>query len=198
VGDVWRPGALAKIAPQDEVLLIGSSATAVDVALDLVHRGLCRHVLMLSRRGLLPRIDVPPAAYAGFEELGVDAPTMRGLLRLLRSEIAHAAPAGIPWQAVFDAFRQHIEPIWQCSRDEERRRFLRHLRSLWLVHRHRLAPDVSELLSRLQSDGKLTVIAGRLARAEPSAAGYRGIIAERRAHLRGQLDHQLRRSGGAL
>jgi uncharacterized NAD(P)/FAD-binding protein YdhS len=179
VGDVWRPGALAEIAPQHEVLLIGSGATAVDVALDLVHRRVARRILMVSRRGLLPRGDIPPESYAGFQQLDVQAPTMRRLLRQLRAGIAQAASGGMPWQPPFDAFRQHVEPIWQRSSDEERGRFLRHLRSLWLVHRHRLAPDVSELLSRLQSDGVLTVIAGRLTRAEPSMAGYRGIIAER-------------------
>jgi uncharacterized NAD(P)/FAD-binding protein YdhS len=178
VGDVWRAGLLAKIAPQDSVLLIGSGATAVDVALDLVHRGVGRRILMVSRKGLLPRGDVPSVAFSGFQQLDVEAPTMRGLLRLLRSEIARAAAAGIPWQAVFDAFRQHIVPIWQGSSDAERGRFLRHLRSLWFVHRHRLAPDVSDLLSHLQSEGVLTVMAGRLVQAEPVAAGYRGVIAE--------------------
>jgi uncharacterized NAD(P)/FAD-binding protein YdhS len=104
---------------------------------------------------------------------------MRRLTRLLRSEIERAAAAGIPWQSVLDAFRAHYGTIWERGNAQERGRFLRHLRSLWLVHRHRLAPDVSDLLSRLQSDGILSVIAGRLARTEPTAAGYRGVIAER-------------------
>jgi uncharacterized NAD(P)/FAD-binding protein YdhS len=182
--DVWRSEALARIAPPDDVLLIGSGATAVDVALDLVHRGGARRIFMVSRNGLLPRSDAPPMAFSGFQQLDVAAPTMRGLLRSLRREIVRAAAAGIPWQSVFDAFRQHIVPIWRHSSDAERSRFLRHLRSLWFVHRHRLAPDVADLLSRLQSEGVLSVIAGRLLRAEPTAAGYRVTIAERRGRTR--------------
>ncbi|HEY6992573.1 MAG TPA: FAD/NAD(P)-binding protein [Xanthobacteraceae bacterium] len=179
VGDPWRPGALARIAPQDDVLLIGSGATAVDVALDLVHRGVGRRIVMLSRKGLLPRSDAAPVAYSGLEHLDLVAPSMRGLTRLLRSEIERAAAKGIPWQSVLDAFRVHLVPVWARSDEAEQRRFLRHLRSVWLVHRHRLAPDVADLLSRLQSDAVLSVIAGRLVEAHPVAAGYRAVIAER-------------------
>jgi uncharacterized NAD(P)/FAD-binding protein YdhS len=179
VADVWRPGALERIASQDEVLIIGSGATAVDVALDLAHRAVGRRITMVSRKGLVPRRDAPPTDYSGFQPLALEAPTMRRLTRLLRSEIERAAAAGIPWQSVLDAFRAHYGTIWERGNAQERGRFLRHLRSLWLVHRHRLAPDVSDLLSRLQSDGILSVIAGRLARTEPTAAGYRGVIAER-------------------
>jgi uncharacterized NAD(P)/FAD-binding protein YdhS len=179
VGDPWQPGALARIAPRDDVLLIGSGATAVDVALDLVHRYVGRRIIMVSRKGLLPRRDAPPAAYSGLERLDLSAPSMRALTALLRSEIKRAASEGVSWQSVLDAFRVHLVPIWARSSDAERRRFLRHLRSVWLVHRHRLAPDVADLLSRLQSDAVLSVIAGRLLQAEPIAAGYRAVVAKR-------------------
>ena len=179
VGDPWQPGALAQIAPQDDVLLIGSGATAVDVTLDLVHRGVGRRIVMLSRKGLLPRSDAPPAAYSGPEQLDLSAPRMRSLTRLLRREIKRAAAEGVPWQSVLDAFRVHLVLIWARSNEAERRRFLRHLRSVWLVHRHRLAPDVADLLVRLQSEAVLSVIAGRVAEAQPIGSGYRAIVAER-------------------
>jgi uncharacterized NAD(P)/FAD-binding protein YdhS len=184
VGDPWQPGALARIAPQDGVLLIGSGATAVDVTLDLVHRGVGRHIVMVSRKGLLPRSDAPPATYSGLEHLDLAAPSMRALTRLLRGEIKRAAAQGISWQSVLDAFRVHLVPIWERSNEMERRRFLRHLRSVWLVHRHRLAPDVADLLSRLQSDAVLSVIAGRLVKAQPTAAGYSAVVAERTGSTR--------------
>jgi uncharacterized NAD(P)/FAD-binding protein YdhS len=200
VADVWRPDALDRIAPQDHVLLIGSGATAVDVALDLAHRAVGRHITMVSRKGLVPRRDAPPTDYSGFQPLDLEAPTMRRLLRLLRSEIERAAAAGIPWQSVLDAFRAHYGTLWERSNAQERGRFLRHLRSLWLVHRHRLAPDVSDLLARLQSDGILSVIAGRLVQAEPTAAGSRLDCGTRgrNARVHGGLDHQLRRPRGML
>jgi uncharacterized NAD(P)/FAD-binding protein YdhS len=179
IGNIWKPGALAKVAPQDRVLVVGSGATAVDAALDLIHRKAGRHILMVSRRGLLPCVDISPMPYSAFTDLNLTAPKMRGLMQSLRHEVRRAASSGVPWQAVFDGFRQHVDAIWERSPDEERRRFLRHLRSIWLVHRHRLAPDVSALLSRLQSDGTLSIVAGRIQGAEAITTGYRGIIVER-------------------
>jgi uncharacterized NAD(P)/FAD-binding protein YdhS len=184
LGDVWRQGALTRIGPEDDVLIIGSGSTAVDVTLDLVHRGIGRRILMVSRKGLLPRLDAPVAPYAGFQELDLAALNMRGALRMLRREIASATAAGTPWQSVFDAFRQHAAPIWRRSSDAEQRRFLRHLQSLWLVHRHRLAPDVWNLLTRLTSQGILSIVAGRVIGAEPVTNGYRVSIAERSGRAR--------------
>jgi uncharacterized NAD(P)/FAD-binding protein YdhS len=179
IGNIWKAGALSKVAAQDRVLVVGSGATAVDATLDLVHRKVGHHILMVSRKGLLPRVDIPPVPYSAFEDLNLTTPEVRGLMRILRHEIRRAASSGVPWQAVFDAFRQHVGVIWERTTDEERQRFLRHLRSIWLVHRHRLAPDVSALLSRLQSNGTLSIVAGRIQRAEAIATGYRGTIVER-------------------
>ena len=176
IGDVWKPGELSRIAADERVLIIGSGATAVDVVLDLHHRRHAGHMLMVSRRGLLPCVDVPPAAYTGFKAMNLDAPSMRDLVRQLRSEIEVATASGVAWQTVLDAFREHIAPVWRRSSDTERGRFLRHLRSVWLVHRHRLAPDVAALLSRLQSDGTLSVVAGRLQNVEIATNGYVGVI----------------------
>ena len=44
----------------------------------------------------------------------------------------------------------------------DRRRFLRHVRPFWEVHRHRLAPAVSQLVDDLQRSGRLTLHAGRI------------------------------------
>jgi uncharacterized NAD(P)/FAD-binding protein YdhS len=43
-----------------------------------------------------------------------------------------------------------------------RRRFLRHARAVWDVHRHRMAPSVAETLDQMRRAGVLHVHAGRL------------------------------------
>ena len=52
----------------------------------------------------------------------------------------------------------------------QRASFLRHIRNLWDIHRHRMAPEVYEQLHRLLSDGTLTIHAGRLLKAETVGA----------------------------
>ena len=52
-----------------------------------------------------------------------------------------------------------------CIRDRpevERRRFVRHLRSYWDVHRHRLPPQMASRLDALRRSGHLEVNAGRI------------------------------------
>jgi len=45
---------------------------------------------------------------------------------------------------------------------QEQRRFLRHARPWWDVHRHRIAPQVADLLVNLVAEGRLEVLAGRV------------------------------------
>jgi len=44
----------------------------------------------------------------------------------------------------------------------ERRRFLRHLRAWWDVHRHRIAPAVAEKIAAMQVAGRLEILSGKL------------------------------------
>src|SRR6185369_615782 len=44
----------------------------------------------------------------------------------------------------------------------DQRRFLRHLKTYWETHRHRMAPEIRERMERYRAEGRLHVIAGRL------------------------------------
>jgi uncharacterized NAD(P)/FAD-binding protein YdhS len=48
-----------------------------------------------------------------------------------------------------------------------------------MVHRHRLAPDVAELLEQLQRDKRLDLIAGRIASAVATSSGHDVTIRKR-------------------
>jgi uncharacterized NAD(P)/FAD-binding protein YdhS len=171
IDNVWATGALDAIAPHDRVLVIGTGATAVDVVIDLVHRGIAEEITMVSRRGLLPRIDVvTPADPDPVQHWPVR--TVRGLLRSLREDVRRKQAAGLPWQTSIDTFRLQTAAFWKEFSPAERARFSRHLRAYWLSHRHRLAPDVAALLEQWQRDGQLRVIAGNLVAAAATPAGH--------------------------
>jgi len=175
VRDVWAPGALARLEDARNVLVLGTGATAIDTVLDLHHRGMKQKITMVSRRGLLPLADV--VAVRDEHPLDVGKYTsVLDLLRALRADAAAKAARGIPWQSVIDDFRLKLSGVWQRLPEAERARFLRHLKTMWTIHRHRLAPDVAQLLTQLQRHGHLKIIAGRLTQVEERSSGYEAAL----------------------
>ncbi|MGA9580967.1 MAG: FAD-dependent oxidoreductase, partial [Allosphingosinicella sp.] len=71
-----------------------------------------------------------------------------------------------PWRASVDGLRPHSIALWQGLSEAERRRFLRHLRPWWDVHRHRIAPRVAARIEAMRASGRLEVAAARIARVE--------------------------------
>ncbi|WP_207477060.1 FAD/NAD(P)-binding protein [Arenibaculum pallidiluteum] len=175
--DPWAPGALDGLGSEAPVLLIGTGLSMVDALISLLDHGHRGPVHALSRRGLLPRPHTP----------GLIAPRtldprrlgggVAGLLRLLREEARAAEAAGGDWRSAVDALRPHLPAIWQGLPDAERRRFLRHLRPWWDVHRHRMAPGVAARVSDALARGQLRIHTGRIERYQPQehgvAVGYR-------------------------
>jgi len=159
--DPW--GIDPEAAPAGDILLIGSGLTMVDVALELARPD--RRFLVISRHGLLPQAH----------DLTTVAPLPAGPLDTPRAALtqlrAHADKVG--WRSAVDAIRPLTPAIWRGWSLVERRRFLRHARAWWDVHRHRMAPRVAQRISGLAKEGRLEVVAARLERLEPSGQGIR-------------------------
>jgi len=164
--DPWSPGAIRSVGRDEDVLLIGTGLTMLDVALSLVeqgHRGLIHAV---SRRGLLPRahlerpLEVGPGPGAQ-AWLGVE-PTSRSLLRAVRRAVDETAERG-DWRGVIDSIRPVTAALWQRLSEREQRRFVRHLRPWWDVHRHRASGAIMVQIGSMIDEGRLRLSAGRLA-----------------------------------
>jgi len=155
IADPWRGGGEL---PEDarRILLIGSSLTMVDTALS--HAQPDRRFLALSRRGLLPR-----AHKAG--ELALPSQTYSGSPRNVLRQARQMALSS-DWRAVTDDLRRSARRLWQSWTRIERRRFLTHLRPIWDVHRHRLAPSVAKRMHAMIAAGELSVEAARIIRIE--------------------------------
>lgn len=162
IADMWAPGAMDGITPEEPILIVGTGATGIDAMLELSHRGHEGPIHLLSRRGLLPLVDAPPQTYTLKRTIVGEAPRLGAVVTLLRREAEEAGADGHAWQSVVDAFRAHLPRLWNGLSERERGRFLRHLRAYWLIHRHRLAPDIAELIDRLRAEGRLMIVRGRL------------------------------------
>jgi len=165
----WSPNALAHVANTESVLLIGSGLTSVDVTVELRTRGFEGTIHILSRRGLLPqRHNAIPFAPFRIDE----APrTVRGLFRMIRAQVKAAEARGSNWREVIDSLRPVTQEIWCTLPPEERRRFLRHLRTYWDVHRHRIAERIADQLTLQLRTGHIHVHAGRITEYQEVAEG---------------------------
>lgn len=160
IANPWSASALTNLAQDESVLLIGSGLTSVDVTLELRARGFEGTIHMLSRRGLLPQrhaaIPFPPFSLNDLPR------TARGLLRLVRSQVREAEARGSNWREVIDSLRPATQRIWRSLPHVEQRRFLRHLRTYWDVHRHRIAERIADQLALQLRSGKIQIHAGRI------------------------------------
>ncbi len=170
VEDPWSADALEGLDPDAPVLLVGAGLTMVDIALRLAWTGHRGPITAVSRHGRPPQRHVAGGAWDGFLATAAP-PTPLAAFRLVRAQVDRAREAGVPWQRVFDAARPDVARVWRSWSLPSRSRFLRHLRSLWDSHRHRMAPRVADRLDELLRDGRLTLLAGRVAGVEPAPEG---------------------------
>lgn len=178
IDDPWLPHAFDAIRPNEPVLILGSSLTAVDVLLSLHAEGKGRTAptWLVSRRAMLPNAHLgapnPPADVAPLIASLLATPgtlTARRLLREVRARVDAISPnPGNDWRTVVDALRPHTAALWNAMTTSERRRFIDRVRPFWEVHRHRMAPHIARAIAELRSAGRFELFAGRVlsARAE--------------------------------
>lgn len=157
VADPWSD-AVDRLPETGTVLLLGTGLTMVDAALRLERARPGLRMLAVSRRGLLPRRHLAegpaPEPWAP-----ACATSPAAVLAELRDRARDR-----DWRRVVDGLRPRVQEVWRGWSLEERRRFLRHLRPWWDVHRHRVAPQVASRLDHLTGGGRLSTCAGRIER----------------------------------
>lgn len=169
----WDYPAVSAIAADSAVCVVGSGLSMVDVAMTLQANGHRGPIRVLSRHGLLP---LPHASGHG-PAATVDETLFSGgvpaRMRLLRAQAKVLSGNGEPWQWAMDRLRPHGRRLWQSLDEAGRRRFLRHARPFWDIHRHRIAPEVASRLAELRLSGQLTVQAASVHSIETGPQGLR-------------------------
>jgi uncharacterized NAD(P)/FAD-binding protein YdhS len=182
--DPWTHDALDRINADAPVILLGTGLTMVDVALKLAAQGHVGKMYAVSRRGLMPSTHKSGGSWEPFLAPLIGASPL-AVLRAIREQARKADEKNISWQRVIDAVRPFIARIWHSWSTSQRGQFLRHARARWDVHRHRMAPRVSDRLHSLINSGQLKIMAGRVQHYRPTATGVEALVS-----LRGQEKHE--------
>ncbi|MCI0429699.1 MAG: FAD/NAD(P)-binding protein [Rhodospirillales bacterium] len=167
----WSSQVLAGLETEAPVLLIGTGLTMVDTVislLDQAHRG---PIYAISRRGLLPRRHGETPPQPPLPLAAIDCSSVAAMLHAVRQAVRRAHDDENAWRSVVDALRPYTQQIWQNLPTAEKRRFLRHLRPWWDVHRHRMAPAVADVIDDAVRRRQLKLQAARLQAMAPDRQG---------------------------
>ena len=152
VPDPWSPDLLDRIGEDDRVLLIGTGLTAIDVAVQVSCARPSARLTAVSRHGLLPlrHLPDPPDPTTSFDG------QVRSLRHLL-AEIRRCLADGVDWRCLVESLKPVANEVWAALPFEERDQFNRHVKRLWEVSRHRMAPVMADAIEGLLADGRLTL-----------------------------------------
>lgn len=163
----WTDRIYSDIDGRENVLLVGTGLTAVDVVLGFRMRNFRGSITMISRRGRLPLAHNLIAGPVALSYPGYLHP--RDAFFWLRKKIHEHRD--VPWTSVIDGIRPFTQQFWQSWTTEEKRYFMRRLRPFWEVARHRIPAASSYVLSEFSAAGYLSIGKGELLGAKAVAEG---------------------------
>lgn len=166
VREAWSGEATRNLPIDAPVLLVGTGLTMADMVVTLRENGHQGQIYAVSRHGLLPQCHLSPdqaqSDYPPFLEADITPRSIRALLRRVRQEVQTAVEQEQDWRSVIDALRPITQELWQNLPLIEQKRFLRHVKSYWEVHRHRIAQEIAAVLDQAMECNQLIDYAGRI------------------------------------
>ncbi|MBD2513930.1 FAD/NAD(P)-binding protein [Nostoc sp. FACHB-973] len=182
VKDAWSNNAIADLNPEDAILLVGTGLTMADTVVALRQQGFQGKIHAVSRHGLMPCRHKSTMPYPAFIDVETAPKTARGLLHIVRQELRSALSQGQDWRGVIDAIRPVTQQLWQTLSLPEQKRFLRHVKAYWEVHRHRIAEEIAQVLDTAMESGQLIHYAGRIQSCQQLENGVDVKISQRGTH----------------
>lgn len=149
----------------DGVAIVGTGLTMVDTLLSLRAGGYRGPVTAVSRRGHMPHVHdgISLQGEGRGKALSAAPQSLLTLMRAFRADVRASLAACGSWQPVFNHWRPYFPVLWQGLSLRDRRVFLRRLFSLWNIHRHRMAKEIGDVVSRDRDAGLLRVFQGNAA-----------------------------------
>lgn len=158
----WSVQAREALSKPGDILILGSGLTALDLLATAHKIGRKGNIHVLSRHGRFPQLHRPFSPHNPFLNRAAFPDTIRGLFRLVHQEVTTALAEGQDWRPVIDSLRPFTQDIWRNFSTTERRRFLRHVRPLWDIVRHRAAPQLRDIIDEFDRRKKLHRHRGRV------------------------------------
>ena len=174
----WAKGALASIGLKEDIALIGTGLTALDIVLSLKAHKHTGRIFALSRHGAWPTVHGPSPIHPDIiAPLGAK-PSLAAVFAAVKTALRTTTDQEA-WRGILDSIRPYTQRLWAGFSQEERERFYRHLNHRWTVGRHRMPQSGAATLSEMQQSGQLKTIPGRIQRIEEHEGSFAVVVAHK-------------------
>lgn len=177
----WGEKVFEKLT-DNNILLIGSGLTMVDLVLSLFQRNYHGKVYVISPHGYIPRVHEKTQDYPYFFDENNLPETVKHAFKIIKNEIKKAEKQGISWHSVVDSIRPFTQKIWLNFSTEEKNKFMKYLRHRWGVLRHRMAPQVSEIFNSLLKNKQIEIFAGKIISFDESENNIKVVFKNRKSN----------------
>jgi uncharacterized NAD(P)/FAD-binding protein YdhS len=158
----WRID-FSRINREEPILILGNGLTMVDTVIELRENGFLQKIVSVSPNGfnILPHRNFNFQYKGPLNEIS-ESQSLLDLVQMIRKELKRLKSFGISAEPLIDILRPKTQKIWQNFTEAEKRLFMKKLRHLWGVARHRI-PFVSyDFIQKERIENKLQITAGKL------------------------------------
>lgn len=170
ISNPWTPGVIRNLETHQNVLIIGSGLTAIDIVLALYDQKHVGNIGLLSRRGKLPLPHTPGKPYQFSQPELLLSGNITTIVRALRNELKKCGE-GISWQHIMDSIRPYTQQAWMNMSLEQKKIFLSRFRGFWEIHRHRVPASSLNKINEMKSKGQLVHYTGNICDAAEGSSG---------------------------
>lgn len=154
----WDFERINNIKPDSNVCIVGSGLTMIDIIMSLQANNFTGKVDVVSRHGYAP-LPHDLASYKYNLDINWQLDSPRMLIKQFKHELKKL-PKGTPWQSLIDSIRPKTQAIWKNFSGKHKLQFIRHLRALWDIHRHRIDKKLYDNFTDLVAKGTITQHSG--------------------------------------
>ncbi len=171
--NAFNPGTISKLLTCNDVTIIGSGLTMIDMIVSLAKHSYQGQIHIISPHAYIPQQHQEKPATVLPSSLKSDKKyTLQELLSIVNKQIKQAKKENNNPFPIIDSLRPHLQSLWLNFSLEEKQQFLRHLRHKWGVARHRAPQESMASFNKLMNSGKIDLIKGRISEIKMDGDGF--------------------------
>lgn len=160
--DPWGDWMQRLPEPEEDIIVLGTSLTMVDVFLTLRELGWKGKLIAISRNAMLPQSHFRGIEYPDFLPEDPENLGLHKLVALLEDHCQRLQQSGEHPGIVIDRLRPHTQHIWQRFSLDEKQEFLRDYATRWNVIRHRIAQPIHQRVTQAMAEQRLQIVKGSI------------------------------------